>query len=181
MSKRVSIPIQQSVIESLEIGEKVLLTGVIYTARDAAHKRMLEEYTMYNNTPIELKDSVVYYAGPAPSKPGEIIGSCGPTTSGRMDKYTPWFMEQGQKVMIGKGIRNQAVIEAIQKHKGIYFTAIGGAGALLANCVKKLDCVAYSELGAEAIYRLEVEDFPVVVTIDCRGKSLYEEGPQKFL
>ncbi|MDA3731118.1 Fe-S-containing hydro-lyase [Niameybacter massiliensis] len=173
MTKHIQIPMTNEEARTLKAGERVLLTGTMYTARDAAHKRIVEEVKQGKEIPISLKNVAIYYAGPAPAKPGQVIGSCGPTTSGRMDAYAPWMMEQGQTVMIGKGLRNQKVIEAMKEYGSTYLTAIGGAGALLSKCVKKMECVGYAELGAEAIYKLEVEEFPVIVTIDSEGNNLY--------
>ena len=173
MTKRIHLPITREQARSLKAGERVLLTGTLYTARDAAHKRLREEAQAGQALPVHLKDIAIYYAGPTPAKPGHIIGSCGPTTSGRMDVYAPWMIEQGQTVMIGKGLRNETVIEAMKKYGSVYLTAIGGAGALLSKCVTRMECIAYEEFGAEAIYKLEVEDFPTIVTIDCEGHNLY--------
>lgn len=181
MEKRVNIPITQEEARTFKVGERLLLNGIMYTARDAAHKRLLEELEQGKAIPVDLEDISIYYAGPAPNKPGQVIGSCGPTTSGRMDAYAPRLMELGQSMMIGKGLRNQNVIKAMKKHGGVYVTAIGGAGALLAKCVKQMECVGYEELGAEAIYKLTVEDFPVIVTIDAEGKNLYETGKEEFV
>ena len=173
MAKKIQIPMTHEQARSLRAGERILITGTMYTARDAAHKRLLEEAKMGKILPINLFEVAIYYAGPAPAKPGQIIGSCGPTTSGRMDAYAPWMIEQGQTVMIGKGLRNEKVIEAMKKYGSVYLTTIGGAGALLSKCIKQMECVAYEELGAEAIYKLEVKDFPAIVTIDCEGNNLY--------
>ncbi|MEF9960241.1 MAG: Fe-S-containing hydro-lyase [Niameybacter sp.] len=171
--KKVQIPMTHKQAKSLRVGERLLLSGIMYTARDAAHKRLVEDAKEGKVLPVELKEIAIYYAGPAPAKPGHIIGSCGPTTSGRMDAYAPWMMEQGQTVMIGKGLRNQSVIDAMKIYGSVYLTAVGGAGALLSKCVKGMECVAYEEYGAEAIYKLEVEDFPAIVTIDSEGDNLY--------
>lgn len=181
MIKKINIPMTREGVRKLNAGEKLLLTGTMYTARDSAHKRLIEEAEKGGHLPVDLKDISIYYAGPAPNRPGQVIGSCGPTTSGRMDAYAPTFMAWGQTVMIGKGLRNSAVIEAMKTHGAAYLTAIGGAGALLSKCVKKMECIAYEELGPEAIYRLEVEDFPVIVTIDAKGNNLYETEKQKYL
>lgn len=173
MIKHIHLPITQQEARNLKAGERILLTGTMYTARDAAHKRLLEEAKEGKDLPVDLKHIAIYYAGPAPAKPGQVIGSCGPTTSGRMDAYAPWMMEQGQTVMIGKGLRNANVIEAMKTYGSVYLTAIGGAGALLSKCVTQMECVAYEEFGAEAIYKLEVKDFPAIVTIDSEGHNLY--------
>ena len=176
MSKQIQLPINREQARQLVAGEKVLLSGRMYTSRDAAHKRMLENKEAGIDFPMPIENVAIYYAGPAPAKPGEVIGSCGPTTSGRMDAYAPKMMAYGQTVMIGKGLRNEAVIEAMKKEGAVYLTAIGGAGALLAKCIKKATCIAYEDLGAEAIYELDVEDFPAIVTIDSKGNNLYETG-----
>ncbi len=181
MSKIINVPITKEDARTLKAGEKLLLTGTIYTARDAAHKRMLEEYSSGKSFPMEIKDVAIYYAGPAPAKPNQIIGSCGPTTSGRMDAYAPTLIKYGQTMMIGKGLRNNNVIEAMTKEGAVYVTAIGGAGALISKCVKEMSIVAYEELGAEAIYKLEVENFPVIVTIDSYGNNLYETGKKEYM
>lgn len=174
MKKKICLPLREEMLSSLKAGDEVLLSGIIYTGRDAAHKRMIETIKENKPLPVDLRNQVIYYVGPCPAKPGEVIGSCGPTTSGRMDAYTPTILEQGLKGMIGKGERSQAVVESMKKNKAVYFTAIGGAGALLSNRVKEATVVAYEDLGAEAIYRLLVEDFPVVVTIDSLGNNLYD-------
>ncbi len=180
MSKIVNVPITKEKARSLVAGEKLLLNGTIYTARDAAHKRIIEEHEAGKPFPMDMKDVAIYYAGPAPAKPGQVIGSCGPTTSGRMDAYAPTFMAWGETMMIGKGLRNEAVIEAMKKEGAVYVTAIGGAGALISKCVKQMTCIAYEDLGAEAIYKLEVEHLPVIVTIDSKGDNLYETGKTKY-
>ena len=180
MSKHIQLPINKEQARTLVAGEKVLLSGTMYTSRDAAHKRMLENKAAGIDFPMPIENVAIYYAGPAPAKPGEVIGSCGPTTSGRMDAYAPKFMAYGQTVMIGKGLRNEAVIEAMKKEGAVYLTAIGGAGVLLAKCIKKATCIAYEDLGAEAIYELEVEDFPTIVTIDSQGNNLYEKGKETY-
>lgn len=180
MDKKINIPITKEQARNLIVGERLLLNGVMYTARDAAHKRLLEELDEKIFIPIDIQDISIYYAGPAPSKPGQIIGSCGPTTSGRMDLYAPRMMKLGQTMMIGKGLRNQEVIDAMKIYGAVYVTAIGGAGALLAKCIKEAECVGYEELGAEAIYKLTVEDFPVIVTIDTDGNNLYEMGRNNY-
>ncbi|MGL4736525.1 MAG: Fe-S-containing hydro-lyase [Cellulosilyticaceae bacterium] len=172
---RVSLPMNREEVRVLRAGERLLLNGTIYTARDAAHKKLMETYHKGEVLPVDLQNITIYYAGPAPAKPGQIIGSCGPTTSGRMDVYAPDLMKLGQTIMIGKGLRNQAVIDAMHEYGAVYLTAIGGAGALLSKRIKKAECVAYEELGAEAIYKLEVEDFPVIVTIDSEGNNLYQK------
>ncbi|AVX20648.1 fumarate hydratase subunit beta [Carboxydocella sporoproducens DSM 16521] len=173
-------PLTDEMVESLKAGQQVLITGYIYTARDAAHKKLVELIDKNEPLPIELKGQIIYYVGPTPAKPGQVIGSAGPTTSGRMDAYTPKLLEKGLKGMIGKGLRSSAVKESIIKNKAVYFAAIGGAGALLAKCIKKAEVIAYPELGAEAIYSLYVENFPVIVVNDCYGSDLYELGKEKY-
>jgi fumarate hydratase subunit beta len=180
MSKRVNTPLTDEVVRDLDAGDRVLLNGIIYTGRDAAHKRLVEMIDKGESLPMELKDQTIYYVGPCPAKPGQAIGSAGPTTSGRMDAYTPKLMDHGLRGMIGKGLRNQAVIDSIIKHTGVYFAAIGGAGALLAEAIKEAEVIAFPELGAEAIYKLKVEDFPVTVIIDSKGNDLYKIGKEQY-
>jgi len=180
MARKITAPISKEVRESLKVGESVLISGVIYTARDAAHERMTRLYKEGQPFPIDLKDQVIYYAGPCPAKPGEVIGSCGPTTAGRMDAYTPMILDNGLGAMIGKGARTEEVVEAIKRNSVVYLGAIGGAGALIAECIKEAEVVAYDDLGTEAIRRLVVEDFPVVVLMDCEGNDLYEIGQAEF-
>ncbi|RKQ63678.1 fumarate hydratase subunit beta [Thermovibrio guaymasensis] len=178
---RIKAPItDDSVVENLKAGDLVLISGVIYTARDAAHKRIVEALDRGEKPPIELKGQIIYYAGPAPAKPGRPIGSVGPTTSYRMDPYAPRLLSEGLKGMIGKGTRSQEVIEAIKKYKGVYFGAVGGAAAYLARCVKSAEVVAYEDLGPEAIRRLVVEDFPAFVVNDIYGNDLYRMGRCQF-
>lgn len=176
----VTLPLNREQAAKLQVGEKVLLSGILYTARDAAHKRMLENKAQGIPFPMPIENLALYYAGPAPAKPGAVIGSCGPTTSGRMDAYAPKFIEYGQTVMIGKGLRNDEVIEAMKKYKAVYLTAVGGAGALLAKCIEKATLIAYEDLGAEAIYKLQVKNFPAIVTIDSKGNNLYEIGKRMY-
>jgi len=173
-------PLREEDVRRLKMGDKVLITGTIYTGRDAAHKRMYEALARGEELPIDLRGEIIYYVGPCPAKPGEVIGSAGPTTSGRMDPYAPALLRYGLKGMIGKGLRNKAVIEAMKEYGAVYFVAVGGAGALLAERIKKAEVVAYPDLGTEAIYRLEVEDFPVIVAIDAQGNDLYFEGRKKY-
>ena len=178
---KIKAPItDDSVIESLKAGDLVLISGVIYTARDAAHKRIVEALDRGEKPPIELRGQIIYYAGPAPAKPGRPIGSVGPTTSYRMDPYAPRLLAEGLKGMIGKGSRSKEVIEAIKKYKGVYFGAVGGAAAYLARCVKEAEVVAYEDLGPEAIRRLVVEDFPAFVVNDIYGNYLYRMGRCEF-
>ncbi len=178
---RIEAPIKDtSVIEELKAGDFVLISGVIYTARDAAHKRIVEALERGENPPFDLEGQVIYYAGPAPAKPGRPIGSVGPTTSYRMDPYAPELLKAGLKGMIGKGSRSKEVIEAIKKYKGIYFGAVGGAAAYLARCVKSAEVIAYEDLGPEAVRRLIVEDFPAFVVNDIYGNDLYTMGRCRY-
>lgn len=172
--KKLQLPLSDEDIKNLHCGDRVLLSGEIFTARDAAHKRMTETLKSGGTLPFEIKGKTVYYAGPAPAKLGQAIGSCGPTTSGRMDAYSPYLLRLGLKVMIGKGERSSEVISAMKECNGIYFGATGGAGALISKSIKKAEVIAYEDLGAEAVRLLTVEDFPVTVVIDSDGKSLYE-------
>jgi len=178
--KKISAPLTDSVVESLRAGDEVLITGTIYTGRDAAHKRMVELLSKGEQLPFDLKGQIIYYAGPTPTRPGEIVGSVGPTTSGRMDPYAPILIAHGLKGMIGKGQRTQPVVDAMKKHKAVYFAAVGGAGALIARAVKSNKTVAYEELGPEAVRMLEVVDFPVIVAQDCHDGDLYVEGIKKY-
>ena len=168
-------------MQSLRAGDSVLITGTIYTARDAAHKRLCELVEKGEPLPFDVKDSIIYYVGPTPAKPGMAIGSAGPTTSYRMDAYSPTLIAQGETGMIGKGKRGPDVIEAMKKYGAVYFAAIGGAGALLSKCIKSAAIIAYEDLGAEAIRRLEVENLPVIVVIDSQGNNLYETGRREYL
>jgi fumarate hydratase subunit beta len=181
MAKRISLPLTEDVAMSLKAGDEVLLSGVVYTSRDAGHKRMCEALERGEALPFDPQDATIYYVGPAPARPGQIIGSAGPTTSGRMDAYAPRMMEAGVRGMIGKGARLPEVVEAMKRHHAVYFGAVGGAGALLAGCVKEAELIAYEDLGAEALRRLVVEDMPLTVVIDCQGTNLYEEGPKRYL
>lgn len=180
MDKYINTPIKEEEIEQLKSGDYVYLTGTIYTARDAAHKRMYETLEQGKQLPIELKGNIIYYLGPSPARPGNVIGSAGPTTASRMDKYTPKFLNLGLKGMIGKGKRSQEVIDGIKKNKAVYFAAVGGAGALLSKCIKKSEVIAYEDLGTEAIRKLEVENLPVIVVIDKDGNNLYETAQLKY-
>lgn len=174
MKKNIKAPLIKDEIKDLNAGDYVYITGTIYTARDAAHKRMYEALKNNNELPIKLEDNVIYYMGPSPAREGRPIGSAGPTTASRMDKYTPDILDLGLKGMIGKGKRSKEVIDAIVRNEAVYFAAVGGAGALLSKCIKKSEVIAYDDLGTEAIRKLDVEDFPVIVVIDSRGNNLYE-------
>ena len=178
--KKVILPLTDESVKNLHIGDSVLITGVIYTGRDSAHKRLIETLNQGKELPVDFRGQIIYYAGPAPAKPGNPIGSIGPTTSYRMDPYAPILIARGLKGMIGKGNRSQEVIEAMQKYTAVYFGAIGGAAALMAKSVKKAEVVAYEDLGPEAIRRLEVENFPAVVVNDCYGSDLYMEGMKRY-
>ena len=181
MEKRITTPLTIEKTRDLHCGDNVLISGVIYTGRDAAHKRLCELLAEGKELPIDVTDAIIYYVGPAPAQPGQVIGSAGPTTSYRMDAYAPDLLNIGLKGMIGKGKRSAEVVDAMKKNGAVYFGAIGGAGALLAKCIKKAEVVAYDDLGAEAIRRLEVEDLPAVVIIDSEGNNLYEQGRAEFL
>ena len=181
MVKRVITPLNDLEISELKCGDSILLTGTIYTARDAAHKRLIELIEKGEELPFDLKGETIYYVGPTPPKPGMVIGSAGPTTSYRMDAYAPKLLDLGLKGMIGKGLRNEEVIESIKKNKAIYFGAIGGAAALIGKSIVKSEVIAYEDLGAEAIRRMEVKDMPLVVIIDSEGNNLYELGQQEYL
>jgi fumarate hydratase subunit beta len=179
MQKIIS-PISNDVIENLRAGDQVLISGVIYVGRDAAHKRLIETLDRGDVLPFDIRGQTIYYMGPSPTKPGHVIGSAGPTTSGRMDAYTPRLLSVGLKAMVGKGLRSDAVKEAIKEYKSVYFATAGGAAALIAKSITRSEVVAYEELGPEAILRLEVEDFPAVVINDMRGGDLYQEGKAKY-
>lgn len=178
---KITAPLTREAAKQLRSGDSCLISGVIYTARDAAHKRLCELVAQGKELPIEIRDSVIYFVGPTPAKPDQAIGSAGPTTSYRMDAYSPTLIALGQTGMIGKGKRGPEVIAAMKEHGAVYFGAIGGCGALLSKCIKKAEVVAYEDLGAEAIRRLEVEDFPAVVIIDSLGNNLYETGRAAYL
>jgi len=180
MAKVINTPLTDKVINNLKAGDRVLLNGIIYTGRDAAHKRLAELIEKGEELPMDIMNQTIYYVGPCPAKPGQVIGSAGPTTSGRMDSYAPLLMEHGLKGMIGKGIRNQQVVDSIIKYNAVYFAAIGGAGALLSEAIKEADVIAFPDLGAEAIYKLRVENFPVTVIIDNKGNDLYKLGKEKY-
>jgi len=180
MVKKITLPLTDETLKELKTGDNISLTGVMYAARDAAHKRMIEALEQGKPLPFDIKGQIIYYMGPSPARPGQTIGSAGPTTSGRMDAYSPRLIAKGLKGMIGKGMRSQAVKNAMKEHKAVYMAAIGGAGALISKTIKKAEVIAYEELGAEAILRLEVEDFPVTVINDIYGGDLYHEGKAKY-
>ena len=181
MKKVIKTPMTREMARELKSGDSCLITGVIYTARDAAHKRLCELVAQGKELPLDVENSIIYFVGPTPAKPGQAIGSAGPTTAYRMDAYSPTMIKIGQTGMIGKGKRSAEVVAAMKEHGAVYFGAIGGCGALLSKCIKKAEVIAYDDLGAEAIRRLEVEDFPVVVIIDSEGNNLYETGRQAYL
>ncbi len=180
-SIKLTTPLTRAALKTLKAGDNCLLSGVIYTARDAAHKRLCELLEAGQPLPLDVKDAVIYFVGPTPAKPGAVIGSAGPTTSYRMDAYSPALIRVGLTGMIGKGKRGPEVIEAMKTHGSVYFGAIGGCGALLGSCIRQAGVIAYEDLGAEAIRRLVVEDLPVTVIIDSRGENLYETGRAAYL
>ena len=178
--REIQLPMSFETIPTLRAGDKLLLTGIIYTARDAAHKRFIETLDSGEKLPIGLSTAAFYYMGPSPTRPGDIIGSCGPTTSARMDKFTPRLIEQGLRVMIGKGDRSSAVVESIRKNGAVYLITIGGAGALLSLRIKQSEVIAYPDLGAEAVLKLEVERFPAIVAVDSHGNDFCKIGPAQY-
>jgi len=180
MEKYITSPIEKQVASSLKAGDYVYITGTIYTARDAAHKRMDEALNNENKLPINIEGEIIYYMGPSPAREGNAIGSAGPTTSSRMDKYTPRLLDMGLGGMIGKGKRSKEVIDSIIENKSVYFAAVGGAGAILSKCIKESKVVAYDDLGTEAIRKLKVEKFPAIVVIDCEGNNLYETAVKEY-
>lgn len=181
MAVRITTPLSREDARKLKAGDSCLISGVIYTARDAAHKRLCELISQGKELPFDARNSIIYYVGPTPAQDGQVIGSAGPTTSYRMDAYSPALIARGTTGMIGKGKRSAEVIEAMKEYGSVYFGAIGGCGALLSQCIKKAEVVAYEDLGAEAIRRLEVESFPVMVVIDSHGNNLYEKGRYDYL
>ena len=180
MNKTIQVPLSEEDINTLKAGDYVYLSGIIYTARDAAHKRMYEILQEGGELPIDIQGQVIYYMGPSPAREGRPIGSAGPTTASRMDKYAPRLLDLGLGGMIGKGKRSQAVRDAIVRNKAVYFAAVGGAGALLSKCIKRADVIAYDDLGTEAIRRLEIEDLPAIVVIDSEGNNLYETAVKEY-
>lgn len=180
MEKYINAPITKEEAAVLHAGDYVYITGIIYTARDAAHKRMEETLNQGEKLPLEIENQIIYYMGPSPAREGRPIGSAGPTTASRMDKYAPKLLDMGLGAMIGKGKRSKEVLAAIVRNKSVYFAAVGGAGALLSKCIKKSEVIAYDDLGTEAIRRLEVENFPVIVVVDCEGNNLYETAIKEY-
>ncbi len=177
----INVPFNKEQVIELKAGDYVYLTGTLYSARDAAHKRLYDSIIEHKNLPLDLTDNIFYYLGPTPAKEGQVIGSAGPTTSSRMDKYTPLLLSKGLTGMIGKGKRSKEVIDAIVENKAVYFAAVGGAGALLSKCIKESEVIAYDDLGTEAIRKMRVEDFPVIVVIDSEGNNLYETAVEEYL
>lgn len=180
MNKTIQTPLTKEKIKDLKAGDNVLLSGIIYSARDSAHKRMIEALNNGEELPFDIKDQIIFYVGPCPQKPGQVIGSAGPTTSGRMDAYAPELIKKGLSGMIGKGLRSKEVVDSMMENGAIYFTAIGGAGALIADCITSQEIIAYEDLGTEAIRKLEVKDLPVIVVIDSEGNNLYESERGKY-
>lgn len=180
MDKYINTPITEQVTKELKAGDYVYITGTVYVARDAAHKRMIEALQRGEELPIDIKNSTIYYMGPSPAREGRPIGSAGPTTASRMDKYAPTLLDLGEKAMIGKGKRTKEVIDAIVRNHAVYFAAVGGAGALLSKCITKSEIICYEDLGAEAIRKIEVENFPAIVVVDCEGNNLYETAVQEY-
>ena len=180
MDKYINTPITEQVTKELKAGDYVYITGTVYVARDAAHKRMIEALQRGEEIPIDIKNSTIYYMGPSPAREGRPIGSAGPTTASRMDKYAPTLLDLGEKAMIGKGKRTKEVIDAIVRNHAVYFAAVGGAGALLSKCITKSEIICYEDLGAEAIRKIEVENFPAIVVVDCEGNNLYETAIKEF-
>ena len=180
MDRTITAPIDRETLKSLHAGDYVYISGTIYTARDAAHKRMIETLDEGRELPLDLKDNVIYYMGPSPAREGRPIGSAGPTTASRMDRYAPKLLDLGLTAMIGKGKRSKEVLDAVKRNGSVYFAAVGGAGALLSKCIKTSEVVAYDDLGTEAIRKLYVEDFPVIVVADCEGGYLYESAIKEY-
>lgn len=180
MDKYIETPLTKDKVKDLRAGDYVYITGTIYTARDAAHKRMTEELAAGGELPFDVTDQIIYYLGPTPNREGQVIGSAGPTTSSRMDKYAPFLMDRGLTGMIGKGKRNDDVISSMKENTAVYFAAVGGAGALLSQCIKKSEVIAYDDLGTEAIRKLYVEKLPVITVIDCQGDNLYTTAAEKY-
>ena len=180
MERHINVPFDADIVKELKAGDYVYLTGTIYTARDAAHKRMYEALQNGETRPFDIEGNVIYYMGPSPAREGRPIGSAGPTTASRMDKYTPALLELGMRGMIGKGRRTEAVRESMMKNQAVYFAAVGGAGALLSKSILQADVIAYEDLGTEAIRKLEIKDFPVIVVMDCEGNNLYDMAIEQY-
>ncbi len=180
MGKHIQAPVSKEELKNLRAGDYIYITGTIYTARDAAHKRMDDALKKGRTLPVDIKNQIIYYMGPSPAREGRPIGSAGPTTASRMDKYTPKLLDLGLGAMIGKGKRNTQVLEAIKRNGSVYFAAVGGAGAILSKCIRSAEVVAYEDLGTEAVRRLEVEDFPAIVVVDCEGNNLYETAIKEY-
>ncbi len=180
MEKYIHTPITEEIAKGLRAGDYVYLSGTIYTARDAAHQRMAEALAEGGELPVDLRDAVIYYMGPSPAREGQVIGSAGPTTASRMDRYTPALLDLGLKAMIGKGKRSAEVVEAMVRNQSVYFAAVGGAGAIISKCIRKAEVICYEDLGTEAVRKLEVENFPMVVVIDAQGNNLYETAVQAY-
>ena len=176
----ITTPLTDEIISNLKSGDEVLISGTIYTARDAAHKKLVDSINSGESLPFDIKNAIIYYVGPSPKKPGDVIGSAGPTTSYRMDAYTPTLLDLGLKGMIGKGSRNKNVVESIKKNHAVYFAAIGGAGALISSTIKSSEVIAYEELGPEAVHKLTVENFPAIVVLDSNGNDLYIIEREKY-
>ena len=180
MERHINVPFDADIVKELKAGDYVYLTGTIYTARDAAHKRMYEALQNGETLPFDIEGNVIYYMGPSPAREGRPIGSAGPTTASRMDKYTPALLELGMRGMIGKGRRTEAVRESMMKNQAVYFAAVGGAGALLSKSILRAEVIAYEDLGTEAIRKLEIKDFPVIVVMDCEGNNLYDMAIEQY-
>ena len=180
MDKVIETPLTKAKVQDLKAGDYVYITGTIYTARDAAHKRMLEELAEGKELPFDVENEIIYYLGPTPNREGQVIGSAGPTTSSRMDRYAPTLLDKGLTGMIGKGKRSDEVISSMKKNTAVYFAAVGGAGALLSQCIKESEVIAYDDLGTEAIRRLYVEKLPVITVIDCQGNNLYLTAAKQY-
>ena len=180
MERHINVPFDADIVKELKAGNYVYLTGTIYTARDAAHKRMYEAIQNGETLPFDIEGNVIYYMGPSPAREGRPIGSAGPTTASRMDKYTPALLELGMRGMIGKGRRTEAVRESMMKNQAVYFAAVGGAGALLSKSILQAEVIAYEDLGTEAIRKLEIKDFPVIVVMDCEGNNLYDKAIEQY-
>lgn len=180
MEKHITVPFDKDTVKELKVGDYVYLTGTIYTARDAAHKRMYEALQKGEELPFDIEGNVIYYMGPSPAREGRPIGSAGPTTASRMDKYTPALLDLGMRGMIGKGRRTEAVRESMMKNQAVYFAAVGGAGALLSKSILQAEVIAYEDLGTEAIRKLEIKDFPVIVVMDCEGNNLYDMAIEQY-